>query len=135
MILQLSYISTARPTLILADVENILAASRRRNQADAITGLLVFDGKRFLQVLEGDETKVGQAYQRIAADERHRAIVRLSERRIAAAEFGHWAMASHIVGPVLGDGNVVAQVDAMTADLPDANLRETLRGFARVRGG
>jgi hypothetical protein len=134
MLFQITYISTARPTLILSDVESILQTSRRRNALDDVSGLLIFDGKRFLQVLEGTLEQVEAAFSRIALDPRHRALVRLSSRHVPDREFGHWAMASHIVGPVMGDGDLAKQVDALTETLPDPNLRATLRGFARVRG-
>lgn len=134
MLFQLSYISTASPSLILSDVESILEGSRRRNRADDISGLLIFDGKRFLQVLEGPLEKVEAAFSRIALDKRHRALVRLSSRHVETREFGSWAMASHIVGPITGKGDMAAQVEALTETLPDPNLRATLRGFAQIRG-
>lgn len=131
---QLIYISTARPSLMLSDVEAILEASRRRNGRDNISGLLIFDGKRFLQALEGPIEAVETAFSRIALDPRHRAMVKLSSRGVETREFGQWSMASHIVGPVIGGGDLVAQVDAMTEGLTDKNVRETLRSFARIRG-
>ncbi|KQX19298.1 MULTISPECIES: BLUF domain-containing protein [unclassified Sphingomonas] len=134
MLFQLTYISTASPSLILFDVETILEGSRRRNGRDDITGLLIFDGKRFLQVLEGPLDHVEATFSRIALDKRHRALVRLSSRHVDRREFGAWAMASHIVGPVTGKGDMVAQVEALTEALPDPNLRATLRGFAQIRG-
>ena len=91
--IQICYISTARPTVTPADVDAILAASRRNNQRLRVTGLLLFNGKRFLQLLEGPADAVQATYQRIAADPRHFAIVRLSERAIDAREFGNWDMA------------------------------------------
>jgi hypothetical protein len=132
--LQLTYISTATPSLMIGDVEKILETSRRRNGADRITGLLVFDGKRFLQALEGEAPAVERAYARIRQDGRHRAVVQLSERQVEEREFGAWAMASHIIGPVVGDGDMVAMVDALTATIPDANTRALFRSFSRVRG-
>jgi len=33
----------------------------------------------------------------------------------------------------MGDGDIVAQVDALTETLTDPNVKATLRGFARVR--
>ena len=47
---QLVYISTATPGTAV-DPAPILTASRRNNARDRITGLLWFDGKRFLQAL------------------------------------------------------------------------------------
>lgn len=133
MLFQITYISSARPTLILSDVEDILQVSRRRNQNDRITGLLIYDGKRFLQVLEGPLEAVETTFSRIAVDPRHRALVRLSSRHVELPEFGQWAMASHITGPVMGGGDLVAQVEAMTEGLADPNVRATLRSFAQIR--
>lgn len=135
MLHQLVYISTARPTLILRDVEEILHGSRRRNEQDQVTGLLIFDGKRFVQALEGPFETVEATFSRIAVDPRHRALVKLSSRHVDRREFGNWSMGSHLTGPIMGKGDMVDHVDAMTADLTDPNIRETLRGFARLRSG
>jgi hypothetical protein len=89
---QLTYISSARPGICQIDVEAILRSSRANNARDAITGLLVHDGVRFLQALEGERVLVEAAFARIRVDPRHRAAVMLSEREIAARQFGSWAM-------------------------------------------
>lgn len=134
MLHQLTYISTARTSLILSDVEGILEVSRANNSRHQVTGLLIFDGKRFLQALEGPLDTVEATFARIALDSRHRGLVKLSSRHVDEREFGAWSMASHIVGPVMGKGDLVSHVDAMTERLVDLNVRETLRGFARIRG-
>ncbi|MEE2915447.1 MAG: BLUF domain-containing protein, partial [Pseudomonadota bacterium] len=71
MAYQLVYISSA---IGRVDGDAVLAVSRRNNARDGITGLLYADGRRFLQVLEGERAAVERAYQRIAADPRHRAL-------------------------------------------------------------
>lgn len=91
--IQLCYISTARPHVGWDDVEEILAASRRNNARARVTGLLLFNGKRFLQLLEGAPGAVEETYARISRDPRHFAVVKLSERRLEAREFGDWEMA------------------------------------------
>jgi hypothetical protein len=91
--IQLCYISTARPPMPWSEVDQILATSRRNNARDGVTGLLLFNGKRFLQLLEGAPAKVQMVYDRIESDPRHFAIVKLSERQIEEREFGGWAMA------------------------------------------
>ncbi|RVT90386.1 BLUF domain-containing protein [Sphingomonas crocodyli] len=134
MLHQITYISTARPGLSLSDVEAILARSRRNNRQTGITGLLIFDKVRFLQVIEGRLPDIEATFLRIAVDPRHRAVVRLSQRQIDAREFGQWAMASHVVDEAGSAADLVGQVDALTETLPDPNLRATLRSFARIRG-
>ena len=57
MLSQYLYISTA-PTLPREEVDAILAASARNNPERGITGLLLFNGRNFLQLLEGEESAV-----------------------------------------------------------------------------
>jgi hypothetical protein len=56
------YISTCRTDPDRLMVEDILRQSRRNNRRDGLTGLLVVGGRRFLQVLDGDDLSelVGQ---------------------------------------------------------------------------
>ncbi|NNM76300.1 BLUF domain-containing protein [Sphingomonas sp. ID1715] len=91
--IQLCYISTARPQVGWDGVDDILAVSRRNNGGARVSGLLLFNGKRFLQLLEGPAVQVEETYARILRDDRHFAIVKLSERQIDEREFGGWEMA------------------------------------------
>lgn len=75
-----------------ADVDGILQSSRHNNAIDGITGLLWTDGRRFLQVIEGDDEAVDLCFARIRADDRHRDILVLEERPTSGREFGYWAM-------------------------------------------
>ncbi|MGB3721881.1 MAG: BLUF domain-containing protein [Pacificimonas sp.] len=90
---QIIYISTARALQSAADLDLLLAKSRMRNEALGLTGLLLYNGVRYLQVLEGRDDIVGDRFDHIASDSRHRSIVMLSDRQIGAREFGHWTMA------------------------------------------
>jgi hypothetical protein len=130
--LQITYISTARPELEASAIDEILTASRRNNHADGITGLLLYDGYRFLQALEGDAHRVQRAYERIKADPRHRAVVMLSSREVEDRAFGNWSMASQRVG--IGSGDTVADlVDSLTEEVGDPTMQALFRSFARVR--
>jgi hypothetical protein len=90
--LQLVYISTMRAPVSPAECEAILAASRRNNGRDGITGLLVVGTTRFLQLLEGPPAAVRSAYARIKADPRHYAAVVVSERQVEDRDCPEWAM-------------------------------------------
>jgi len=131
--IQLTYISTATPAYHPVDVDAVLAASRRNNGRDAITGILVHDRRRFLQVLEGPETAVNRTFDRIRADPRHRAVVVLARRDLAAREFGDWAMASEAVADVEEGADLEAQVSALVANVANPSTRARLESFARVR--
>ncbi len=130
--LQLTYISSALRTVDHREVDAILGTSRRNNGAAGVTGLLLYDGRRFLQALEGDALLVNQTYERIKADPRHRGIVLLSSKDVATRSFGDWSMAGQKVAEAQGS-DIATLVDQLTANVDDANVRETFRGFARVR--
>lgn len=129
--LQLAYISTAASTVTTSDVANILARSRHNNARDAITGLLFFDGKRFLQAIEGPGELVEAAFARIVGDQRHRAIVKLSLREIETRDFGAWAMASR----ELSDNDSAATLQRVASLVANAapNIRAQFESFARLR--
>ena len=95
---QLIYISSARAGTTAADCADILAVARRNNGHAGVTGLLLFNGKRFLQALEGPETDVRRIFDTVSADPRHRAVVSLSEKSIETREFGDWTMAYEDIG-------------------------------------
>ena len=130
--LQVTYISTARPELPVSAVDEILAASRRNNGSAGLTGLLLYDGYRFLQALEGEPALVSKTFDRIKADPRHRAVVMLSSRDITERAFGQWSMAAQRVAIASG-ATVPDLVDRLTEEVADRATRELFRSFARVR--
>jgi hypothetical protein len=126
---QLVYISTAAYG-VAADPAAILATSRRNNARDRVTGLLWFDGKRFLQALEGEEEVVDRTFRRIQADPRHRAMVVLSSRTIAEREFGEWAMDYR--APGMDADRAVERIGRLAANAAP-EVRATFESFTRVR--
>lgn len=67
----LIYLSRLAPDASAACVASIVRASRLRNEQERISGLLVFDGARFCQYLEGPETSVCTLADRIRVDTRN----------------------------------------------------------------
>ncbi|WP_418153117.1 BLUF domain-containing protein [Litorimonas sp. RW-G-Af-16] len=83
------------PTPLSEDqVGDILTTSHRNNPAKEITGLLCYDGHRFLQILEGAEDNIHALYKTIHSDPRHTAIELLHEAgwQIAVFQIGRWLM-------------------------------------------
>lgn len=130
--LQLTYISSAANDVRDTQVREILERSRVNNAAADVTGLLLYDGRRFLQCLEGEASSVEAIYERIRVDPRHKAAVILNSTKIAQRAFGKWAMAAPLMTSGI-TGSVQKQVDCLTAEVLDANLRELFRSFARIR--
>lgn len=70
----------------------ILASARRNNVRDAITGALICREDLFLQLLEGPDGQVRDAYARIVRDDRHTTVTTLSELAASDRLFPDWAM-------------------------------------------
>jgi hypothetical protein len=125
---QLIYISTSHTEPALNVVHDILAVSRRNNRADDLTGLLIVGGRRFLQVLEGPRTSLDATYRRIAADDRHFAMVKLSRKLITKRSFPDWEMGYHQGA----GGGLVEIVERLSEPVDDPCLRAEIRGFAQL---
>ncbi|WP_158094268.1 BLUF domain-containing protein [Erythrobacter donghaensis] len=127
MLSQYLYISTA-PTLPREDVDAILATSARNNPARGITGLLLFNGRNFLQLLEGDEGEVSELMQTISADPRHSGVSVIDRRSITARACPTWAMKRVMIAE-----SIETRRDMLERDLPeglDPEVRKMIVNFA-----
>lgn len=88
---QLFYISRSLSTPL--DVEAILVSSRRQNLRRGVTGILLFSGGHFAQLLEGTAQALHETMAAIDADPRHEAVTRLIEGPITQRRFKDWSMA------------------------------------------
>ena len=88
----ITYTSRAQLDLTENDLSEIHQTARHLNVLDGITGLLVFDGSRFLQVIEGPEDAVDDLVQRLRRDRRHSAFELREERSINERVFSQWSM-------------------------------------------
>ena len=75
------------------DIEAILEKSIVNNTLDNITGSLIYDGKHFLQCLEGGRKSVTARYKVILQDSRHKDVELIDFSPIKMRHFAHWAMA------------------------------------------
>lgn len=137
MLARLIYVSEATDALNLPAVEAILQQARQKNRMRDISGMLLFDAKAFLQVIEGDPQKLTDLYGRIAQDTRHRRLKLLEFAAITERRFGAWAMdfagagssnreiflrysAASVFQPYeLNAGNALAILDALASQRGD----------------
>ena len=73
-------------------IAEILATSVANNLRDCITGALICDDRWFVQELEGAESKVSAAFERILRDQRHRDVSLVTMQAVAARRFPNFAM-------------------------------------------
>lgn len=88
----LTYTSLARLDLTQDELHDIVRQARECNALDGLTGLLVFDGSRFLQVLEGAEDAVDSLVERLRRDRRHSAFEVRDQSFVQHRSFPDWAM-------------------------------------------
>jgi len=62
------------------------------NRSSSVTGILLFNGTHFFQLLEGPETAVKAVYSRICQDPRHHNLVELLRDYAPSRRFGHVGM-------------------------------------------
>ena len=93
MLYRVCYSSKATAPMSEADLEQILAAARTHNEADGITGVLVYTEGFFLQILEGTKDAVEQCLARIGDDPRHEGMTTFGAIEVGAREFENWRMA------------------------------------------
>lgn len=70
-IFRLTYLSSPVKPFTNADFDDIEHKSVEANNARDVTGLLIVNGDRILQILEGREENVRDLFTKIEADERH----------------------------------------------------------------
>ena len=120
MFRRLAYVSRPRENLPLTEIPRIVAVCRAHNEADGITGVLLYTGDDFVQVIEGPVAVVTRLWSRILADPRHHEIVKFLDEPSPSRWYQDWrvgfpsdaALVSRIAGwhlhpPELADGGDV----------------------------
>ncbi len=131
MVRQIVHFSTAAGRQDAIVTAAILAVSRRRNQLDGLTGLLIAGGHRYLQVIEGSPDVIADLLDRLRADERHVAMSVLVDCRIRARHFDDWSMAFE--APASGEFATLGDLaEIMWHRAATPALREQIECFVRI---
>ncbi|MAI70081.1 MAG: hypothetical protein CMM01_04140 [Rhodopirellula sp.] len=92
MLRRITYTSLASVTLDQRALLDLLHAARGYNKLDQITGVLIHDQGRFLQVIEGPISAIENLVQRLQSDRRHWQL-KIHEDVFAETRlFSDWAM-------------------------------------------
>lgn len=126
-IYEVLYASVITPGVPFSAIGLIARKSRVSNLADNITGLLVFDGMRFSQQLEGGETEVLALLDSIRQDSRHINFKLLHQGPVAERRFKNFSLAYALMEDVDVLGRLQklkenAAMDAFVALLPTLDL-------------
>lgn len=93
MLVRMLYVSCALGPITTAVTGTILRTAQAYNASNGITGVLCQDQQSYLQVLEGERSKVGALYARIALDKRHHNVSLRQTEDITRRRYGRWSMA------------------------------------------
>lgn len=125
----LVYQSRALRPLSELELQRLVHQAQRRNRAESLTGLLIYDEGRFIQWLEGPSDSLRRVWQSIRDDTRHTDIRLLSDTPAPVRVFGDHEMqlATHRRRGQAVQAGAHEVLDALQAlDLP-AELIDTLR--------
>ena len=106
----------------------MLESSARNNLANAITGLLLYNGRNFLQLLEGDAVDLDALMIRIGQDSRHAGVSMLHQSEIGERTCPDWAMKRITIAE-----SVASRRQMLEQDLPkglDSNVQKMILNFA-----
>ena len=128
--IRLLYSSQATQNITEQDILNILQKSNKNNAREDITGVLVYGGNLFMQVLEGPELAVLKKYVTICEDQRNTnnkiIFITYTQKRM----FGEWAMCKIKCDPL--DIQKIYDLNSKAAEtIPPESFSKTMREFLR----
>ncbi len=118
--LSLIYVSTVTDAFQREGLAALGEQAALANARLGVTGLLVYNGQHFMQLLEGEDAAVDQLLDRIARDERHSGLAVIRRDRRHTRECPNWSMRSFMT-PLQGAGSATM----FAARLPEAFAADT----------
>ncbi|MFP4045355.1 MAG: BLUF domain-containing protein [Rhodosalinus sp.] len=124
-LMTLSYRSVAKDDFTEPGIGGMVAQARRFNASAGITGVLLYDGRYFLQILEGSLQQVTRLFASIRQDGRHSEVLPFAIRWLTRRRFDDWSMrllgplATREVAPDLAriDGADPERIDRLATDV------------------
>lgn len=120
----ITYTSWATLTDEMHEITAIMRAARLYNPMNGITGFLLYNGTRFLQVFEGPQQAVEELLLRVRADRRHAGFELREDYPINQRAFRDWDMQLIRVGPCVNH-EALGSIDL-------ANCSEMVRRLAKA---
>lgn len=88
----IAYVSQALPDLSAERLQRVVQDAARFNRMAGVTGVLLHDGRRFLQYIEGPPDGIDSVYERILQAGSHVDIIELARSRLGQRQFPYWSM-------------------------------------------
>ncbi|PPT93000.1 hypothetical protein XaraCFBP7407_19080 [Xanthomonas arboricola pv. arracaciae] len=95
----IAYVSEVRRPWTPGEIDRLLVSSSALNAQNSITGVLLYDGQRFFQYIEGSPAHLRDTYDRIKRSNRHDLVAEVYSGQISERYFPQWQMACRKVLP------------------------------------
>ena len=129
----LTYTSLGRLDLTADDIEAIHRTAREVNALEGVTGLLIFNGTHFLQIIEGAPDAIDDLVERLRRDPRHGGLEVRDEHLIESRSFPDWSMELvRVTGSYFQARETIS--DRLPASLPPAVRDRILRMTEAISG-
>jgi hypothetical protein len=132
---QFVYISRALQRFSEEELAQLCARSIERNRTVGVTGLLLYDGTRFIQALEGEHGAVLAIVDRITRDDRHTDIDVMADRPVDTQQFGLWSMEVKQAAAGCCSREFLDKVKQDVSAVDDTAMRAAFIGFAVLGTG
>ncbi len=134
---EILYCSVAVPLLqTKIQLDRILAAAHRRNLAAGITGMLMYYGGEFIQILEGPKQSIHQTFENhISKAAGHTAVNIVCRNEISNRSFGDWTMGfigSAEIESIIHFSLSGVLMNMLTAEAKKRSLSVGVRGFVSI---
>lgn len=121
MFRQLAFASEVRAGVGAAETSAVIGALRASHARDSVTGVLLYSGHSFLQLIEGSEAAIAASWRALLADGRHRNPVVLYEAMTPTRWYSDWR-AGYVPESTLGPS--LARWRALAPPLPPHELEQ-----------
>lgn len=128
----IAYASRAIGYISSVDLAELCHSSAAHNQLVGVTGLLVFDGVRYIQLIEGEASAVCLLMARIARDSRHDKIVYIIDGPTPQRAFENWDLACIGFKANLSGPQLLADVKTKVRNVTDIHIQASFIGFAAL---
>ena len=129
-LLQITYTSKAFSDFDDDALTHLVAQAWRSNASRGITGALYYAERRFIQVIEGEQTAVIPLFATILTDPRHFDVQTVSIRPVERRHFPEWGMGQINTNlTVAGVREVLELVRGSGVEWPEEALEVVLRSL------
>lgn len=128
----IGYSSRAVGYVSSVELEQLCQRSAAHNQLVGITGLLVFDGIRYIQLIEGEASAVRPLMARIIHDSRHNKIVYITDGPTSERAFEDFDLACIGFRANLSGPQLLEDVKSKVRNVTDVHIKAWFIGFAAL---